>query len=62
MNTGRTYQHNHVKDLTCEILELTNKGAKVRETQGKKSKIAYYHSIDFDKNKGLWMLIETTNL
>lgn len=53
---GAVYQHIHIPTLTCELLAFTRKGAQVREIEGKTSKIAYYHTIDFDREKGLWKL------
>lgn len=50
-----TYQHKHIKDLTCVVLEQTSKGYKVQQTEGKKRKTAYYNAIDFHPEKGLWI-------
>ena len=46
------YQHNHIKTMTFEFIESTNRGAKgiLRDTAGSKKdrdgKIAYFYDID----------------
>ena len=60
MEIGAVYKHKYMGGLTCQILALTQKGAKVKETQlkgkSKKEKQAFYDRIDFhDSEKGIWL-------
>ena len=53
MNIGDKLQHNTIPTLTIEILDVTNRGYKVRETdtrgltrKSRQGKIAYYYKND----------------
>jgi len=49
MNKGDNFQHIYIPNLTCEIVELTKRGAKVLQTDSKKKKqtTAFYDTQDF---------------
>lgn len=59
----RTFRHTHLQNLTCEIVEPTNKGYKVLQTvvfagrRKPKTITAYYYDADF-KEGGLWKEIK----
>lgn len=59
----RKFKHNHLPNLTCEIVAPTNKGYKVLQTEvyhgRKKPKTitTYYNDRDFKKG-GLWTEIK----
>jgi hypothetical protein len=54
MEIGDKYMHTHIQGLTCTILDITKKGAKVKiyipkpyKWIGKRDKIEYYYRQDF---------------
>ena len=50
-----THKHKHMPNMTCEIVDTTSKGYKIRVKEGrKKSKIQYYYFVDFSEDKGVW--------
>ena len=56
MNIGTNYKHRHIDGLTCEITAFTQKGAKVKQFDGKKYTVQFYALIDFQQSpKGLWI-------
>ena len=55
----QVYQHRHIKGMTCIIISYTKRGAKVLQTEGGKTKQAFYDKIDFEDNaRGLWIKSE----
>ena len=52
--TGTKFKHKHIDGLTCEITAETAKGYKVAQSHKGKTKVAFYHRIDFSTDKGLW--------
>lgn len=56
MKIGQKYNHVHLANLTCIIVSLTEKGAKVMQTEGKKTKTAFYNRQDF-YNRPLWIAV-----
>lgn len=57
MEIGDKFKHRFIKDMACEIIGFTMKGYKVRQTEGKKSKQAFFESIWFHPEKGVWQKI-----
>jgi hypothetical protein len=64
MEVGKTYQHTHCTELTCNILELTNKGCKVkqfdsssRKKKDKEGVIKFYDKMDFVGGWAQWKII-----
>jgi|688.fasta_scaffold272348_3 hypothetical protein len=64
MEIGEKYMHLYIQGLTCTILDITKKGAKVKywipkpyKWIGKRDAIQYYNKEDFEKY-GLWEKIE----
>jgi hypothetical protein len=56
MEIGDIFDHKHIKGMICEIVSFTARGAKVKQTEGKKkAKQAFYDNIDFENSdRGLW--------
>jgi len=61
MEIGMQFIHRYNKNLSCIILDITNKGWKVQQKETfanskKKAKetIQYYQSVWFDADKGIW--------
>jgi hypothetical protein len=61
MTVGTTYQHTHCTELTCTILELTNKGCKVkqfdsssRKKKDKEGVTKFYDKMDFVGGWAQW--------
>lgn len=56
MNVGDIFKHKYIKGMTCEISSFTSKGVKVKQTEGKKTKQAFYDLQDFENSqRGLWV-------
>ena len=58
MNIGDKLQHIHIPSISIEVLDVTNRGYKVRETDAKgltkksrQGKIAYYYKSDMTQFK-----------
>ena len=52
------YAHKFYPEITCTIVAETNKGYKVLQSDPKhknKPKVAYYSSLDFSADKGIWI-------
>ena len=70
MEIGQKFNHRFNPAFSCEIVALTNRGAKVKQHQliyasksgtiGRtiKTITAYCDSLDFSKEKGIWTLRE----
>jgi len=56
MKIGQKYNHAHLEGITCIIVSLTEKGAKVMQTEGKKTKTAFYNRQDF-YDRPLWIAV-----
>ena len=56
MKIGQKYNHAHLAGITCIIVSLTEKGAKVLQTEGSKTKKAFYDRQDFN-NRPLWIAV-----
>jgi hypothetical protein len=55
MNIGDIFKHKHIEGMTCEIASFTKTGVKVKQTEGKKAKQAFYYFVDFENSeRGLW--------
>jgi len=55
MKIGDVFKHKYIKGMTCEITSFTAKGVKVKQTEGKKTKQAFYDLQDFENSqRGLW--------
>lgn len=56
MSIGDVYKHRYIKGMTCEIVSFTAKGVKVKQTEGKKTKQAFYDLKDYENSeRGLWV-------
>ena len=56
MNIGDFFKHRYIKGMTCEIISFTAKGVKVKQTEGKKTKQAFFNLQDFENSqRGLWV-------
>lgn len=65
----KEFQHKYITELSCVVLDFTNRGYKLKTTiiyPGKrkkpKTKIEYADNIDFDKDKGHWVEKINNNL
>lgn len=55
MKVGDNFKHKFVKGLTCEIIDFTAKGVKVKQTEKKKSKQAFFELVYFEQSdRGVW--------
>ena len=56
MNIGDKFKHKYNKAISCEIVSFTARGVKVKQTQGRKGKQAFYDLQDFENSeRGLWL-------
>lgn len=59
MEIGTHLIHKHNPNLTAKIIQRTNKGFRLSITDNSfkkpKTKMGFFHSIDFDINKGYWI-------
>jgi len=65
IDIGDKFKHKHLDGYSAEILDFTNKGYKVKQTEprGKKliTKTTFFPKVDFDVNKGVWTPIKESN-
>ncbi len=59
MRVGQKYEHKHLAGVTCEVLDLTRRGAKVKQQDGKKCRVQFYDAVDFEQSaRGLWKEVQ----